>query len=208
VFNIRFPGQYFDAETGLHYNRFRYYDPEVGRYVSADPIGQAGAGDENLYRYVWNNPSNLADLLGLGGPGSGFAGHGSSFANPGSGPSFTGTDAERAKRQKALGRGLSAIAAGGGVGGALAKGPVPPQARLGLAGIGLIGLLLTNDPSLDPDGDNDNDGIPDVVDPDDDNDLIPDEYDPDPLISCDFGGEACSSPLNPPKNSCEPGDAP
>ena len=39
---IRFPGQYYDAETGLHYNRFRYYDPSIGRYISADPIGQAG----------------------------------------------------------------------------------------------------------------------------------------------------------------------
>ena len=41
-FNIRFPSQYFDEETALHYNRFRYYDPPVGRYVSADPIGQVG----------------------------------------------------------------------------------------------------------------------------------------------------------------------
>ncbi len=37
--NIRFPGQYYDEETGLHYNRFRYYDPVVGRYIGADPIG-------------------------------------------------------------------------------------------------------------------------------------------------------------------------
>jgi RHS repeat-associated protein len=43
TFNLRFPGQYYDAETGLHYNRYRYYDPTIGRYISADPIGQFGA---------------------------------------------------------------------------------------------------------------------------------------------------------------------
>ena len=37
--NVRFPGQYYDAETGLHYNYFRYYDPETGRYITSDPIG-------------------------------------------------------------------------------------------------------------------------------------------------------------------------
>jgi uncharacterized protein RhaS with RHS repeats len=36
---FRFQGQLFDEETGLHYNRFRYYDPDVGRFVSQDPIG-------------------------------------------------------------------------------------------------------------------------------------------------------------------------
>lgn len=40
--NIPFPSQYHDAGTGLHYNRFRYYDPSIGRYISADPIGQFG----------------------------------------------------------------------------------------------------------------------------------------------------------------------
>jgi RHS repeat-associated protein len=39
---LRFQGQYFDHETGLHYNRFRYYDPEVGRFISKDPIGFFG----------------------------------------------------------------------------------------------------------------------------------------------------------------------
>nr|WP_269467556.1 MULTISPECIES: RHS repeat-associated core domain-containing protein [Burkholderia] len=40
---VRFQGQYHDHESGLHYNRHRYYDPEVGRYISLDPIGlQAG----------------------------------------------------------------------------------------------------------------------------------------------------------------------
>ncbi|MFV3287037.1 RHS repeat domain-containing protein, partial [Pseudomonas sp. NY15356] len=48
--NLRFQGQYFDNETGLHYNTFRYYDPEIGRFISHDPIGLLGGF--NLYRYV------------------------------------------------------------------------------------------------------------------------------------------------------------
>jgi RHS repeat-associated protein len=42
VYDLRFPGQYYDAETGLSYNYFRDYDPVVGRYVQIDPIGQHG----------------------------------------------------------------------------------------------------------------------------------------------------------------------
>jgi RHS repeat-associated protein len=59
---VRFQGQYFDAETGLHYNRFRYYDPDVGRFVSQDPIGLAGG--DNLYAYA-PNPSGWVDPFGL-----------------------------------------------------------------------------------------------------------------------------------------------
>ena len=40
--NLRFQGQYYDAETGLHYNTFRYYDPVVGRFTTQDPIGLLG----------------------------------------------------------------------------------------------------------------------------------------------------------------------
>ena len=63
TFNVRFPGQYFDTETGLHYNRFRYYEPSIGRYISADPIGQAGG--LSLYAYAGNSPVNWSDPLGL-----------------------------------------------------------------------------------------------------------------------------------------------
>ena len=62
--NLRFPGQFYDEETGLHYNFKRYYDPEIGRYVSRDPIGFLGR-DVNFYGYVGSNPTNVFDMLGL-----------------------------------------------------------------------------------------------------------------------------------------------
>ena len=62
VQNFRLQGQYFDAETGLHYNRFRYYDADVGRFVSQDPIGLEGGG--NNYAYA-PNPTGWIDPLGL-----------------------------------------------------------------------------------------------------------------------------------------------
>jgi RHS repeat-associated protein len=61
--NLRFAGQYYDQETGLHYNYHRYYDPKIGRYLIADPIGLAGG--INPYAYVQNNPVNLIDPQGL-----------------------------------------------------------------------------------------------------------------------------------------------
>ncbi|MCX4670420.1 DUF6531 domain-containing protein [Streptomyces sp. NBC_01381] len=59
---LRFPGQYFDAETGLHYNYFRHYDPEIGRYLTADPLGLAPALNPNSYV---QNPTSAIDPLGL-----------------------------------------------------------------------------------------------------------------------------------------------
>ncbi|MBI6577838.1 RHS domain-containing protein [Pseudomonas viridiflava] len=59
--NLRFQGQYFDEETGLHYNTFRYYDPEVGRFITQDPIGLSGGS--NLYSYA-ESPTGWVDPLG------------------------------------------------------------------------------------------------------------------------------------------------
>ncbi|MBI6768177.1 RHS domain-containing protein, partial [Pseudomonas syringae] len=80
--NLRFQGQYFDAETGLHYNTFRYYDSEIGRFTTQDPIGLSGG--TNLYLHTFS-PNNWIDPLGwcstkLGNnmgakPGDGMANH-------------------------------------------------------------------------------------------------------------------------------------
>lgn len=61
--NLRFPGQYFDSETGLYHNYFRDYDSEVGRYVQGDPIGFRGG--LNYYLYAKSSPFRYKDSLGL-----------------------------------------------------------------------------------------------------------------------------------------------
>ncbi|BBF86236.1 Rhs family protein [Aquitalea magnusonii] len=59
---FRFQGQYHDDESGLHYNRHRYYDPEIGRFISRDPIGLMGG--LNVHNYV-DSPATKIDPLGL-----------------------------------------------------------------------------------------------------------------------------------------------
>jgi RHS repeat-associated protein len=61
--NLRFPGQYADAESGTHYNLMRDYDPHTGRYLTPDPLGLYDG--VNLFAYVHNNPVSGIDRLGL-----------------------------------------------------------------------------------------------------------------------------------------------
>jgi RHS repeat-associated protein len=88
---LRFPGHYFDAETGLHYNRYRYYSPELGRYLQSDPVGIRGGA--NLYAYT-NNPLKRVDLEGLNDCGD----DGSSKPPPGKPPDKEDNDFEDEER--------------------------------------------------------------------------------------------------------------
>jgi RHS repeat-associated protein len=62
VYNLRYPGQYYDSETGLSYNYFRDADPQTGRYIESDPVGIAAG--VNTYTYVLNRPTQFVDPAG------------------------------------------------------------------------------------------------------------------------------------------------
>lgn len=64
AFNLRFPGQYENRETGLSYNYFRIYTSSIGRYIQPDPIGQSGG--INVYNYSYQNPIRITDPDGKG----------------------------------------------------------------------------------------------------------------------------------------------
>ncbi|MDT8914673.1 RHS repeat-associated core domain-containing protein [Amycolatopsis sp. PS_44_ISF1] len=81
---LRFPGQYADAESGLHYNLYRYYDPSTGRYLSQDPLGLGPA--PNPAAYV-GNPLADRDLLGLACGKKGAGGKAKTKDRPGGGTS-------------------------------------------------------------------------------------------------------------------------
>ena len=109
--NLRFPGQYFDEESNLHYNGWRSYQPLQGRYTQGDPIGLSGG--LNRFAYVDANPLNFSDPEGLikgirnsmdllpfdgGGGGGGMGGGGSrapSYSPPGSGRGGAFNEAKR-----------------------------------------------------------------------------------------------------------------
>jgi len=63
VYHPRFPGQYYDAETGLNHNYFRDYDPQTGKYVESDPIGLTVG--MNTFAYIDSSPIDSYDVFGL-----------------------------------------------------------------------------------------------------------------------------------------------
>ena len=91
--NTRFPGQWFQLESGLHYNWHRHYDPSLGRYTQPDPLGFVDG--PSVYAYAGNSPLRYVDRLGLAsGTGNGTLG------NPTGGPTCPPKDDEDERCKK------------------------------------------------------------------------------------------------------------
>jgi RHS repeat-associated protein len=104
--SLRMPGQYYDSETGLHYNYFRDYDPGLGRYIQSDPIGLAGG--LNTFNYASNNPLSYFDFFDLRNQGNGRRASGSRSVVDGNTSVF-----EKCQMDVTI---ASALATGGAVG--------------------------------------------------------------------------------------------
>jgi len=136
-----YTGREHDAESGLYYYRARYYDPQTGRFLSEDPIGFVG-GDQNLYRYVRNNPANLFDPDGqVGTAVAGFV--------IGFGGGVAGTLAQGGSIEDALVNGVigGTLGAAGGLGLPVLGTPLGAGIAGGLSN--LLGQALTKEPCQD-----------------------------------------------------------
>jgi RHS repeat-associated protein len=125
---LRFPGQYHDPETGLHYNYHRYFDPAAGRYTSPDPLGLGGGPNPQAYVA---NPLAWMDPLGLspcqtGGTGASGSGGGQSSGGSGSGGGRGNRRGGRGGGSGGNGQGGSGGQGGGGQGGGGRAARKPP----------------------------------------------------------------------------------
>jgi RHS repeat-associated protein len=169
---LRFPGQYYDAETetsgsgsGMHYNRFRTYDPAIGRYISAEPIGQVGLvaargivthspvpapgtrnrlimgfADSNVYSYALNSPTGLADVdaqyAHIVGGVAGGAVIGGIVGGIVGGVRAAGLGGDAEAIAREAARGVASGAALGAVAGAITAAGIPPLHRGGVRAAG------------------------------------------------------------------------
>lgn len=134
-FNLRFPGQYFDGETGLHYNYFRDYEAATGRYVESDPIGLRGG--MATYVYVKNIPLVRIDSLGLD----------DSFCMRD--PSSCGWNFAPNKGPPGINGGVCITAFGGIVGGSLEAGATTQGCGyIQACGMGGVGAFFTIGPTV------------------------------------------------------------
>jgi RHS repeat-associated protein len=159
-FRYGYTGRELDSETGLYYYRARYYAPTTGRFISEDPMG-FGAGDTNLYRYVFNNATNYTDpsgqivpllaaflVAGIGAIGAGAAIGGSvgvakSLANDWDNGQLSWGSAGTALGEGVKGA-LTGAAFGFAIGGTIGAAAVASPFAAAALGIGLVSYGLYN----------------------------------------------------------------